>query len=144
MIVLLAFIAFATFVAWKLVRNTNLRRELRSQRDLLRTAFADISHQTVQHCKYAALMAKVQSFLLLLHTETCSVLRLIHISVLPPDAIKVLQVPHGKSIRRDKAGCAGTRKSGYSWNGNIQIENWAYSSPLANSGPCFSELQGKA
>ncbi len=58
-IISLAFVAFATFVAWKLVRNTNLRRELRSQRDLLRTAFADISHQTVQHCKYAALMAKV-------------------------------------------------------------------------------------
>ena len=56
---LFALVAVATLIAWKLMRNTGLRRELRSQRDILRATFADISHHTVQHCKYAALMAKV-------------------------------------------------------------------------------------
>ena len=56
-----AVVAFATLIAWKLVRNANMRRGWRSQRDLVRTAFADISHQTIQHCKYAALMAKACS-----------------------------------------------------------------------------------
>ena len=56
---LLATLAFWSLVVWKLLWRSNIREGLRGQRDILRAAFADISHQTRVHLGYAAVMVKV-------------------------------------------------------------------------------------